>query len=163
MKLKIATIFYVLMYEIACACYGLNKGALKSDTTASTAQNADGTDTSKAQNNLRTAVYVLAAIRIIICLFPQNGWLTNEGGGLWGMLRNLPFVALGVIVMLVYDQNREQIAEFKRIWLWILLSFAFYIPVAVFASLLPILGMLMLPKTICYIASIVAFYRKVGR
>ena len=42
----------------------------------------------------------------------------------------------------------------------ILLSFLFYIPVAVAAGLLPILGMLMLPKTVCYILMIACFLRE---
>ena len=45
----------------------------------------------------------------------------------------------------------------------VLLSFLFYIPVAVFAGLLPILGMLMLPKTICYILMFIAFYKATVR
>ena len=46
-------------------------------------------------------------------------------------------------------------------WLYILLSFLFYIPVAVGAGLVPMLGMLMLPKTVCYILLISAFLRSV--
>ena len=47
-------------------------------------------------------------------------------------------------------------------WIYILLSFLFYIPVAVFAGLVPMLGMLMLPKTICYILMICAFLKSTG-
>ena len=39
-------------------------------------------------------------------------------------------------------------------------AFLFYIPVAVFASLVPMLGMLMLPKTICYMFMIWAFWKQ---
>ena len=41
----------------------------------------------------------------------------------------------------------------------ILLSFAFYIPVAVGAGAVPMLGMLMLPKTVCYILMTAAFLK----
>ena len=34
---------------------------------------------------------------------------------------------------------------------------SFYIPVAVGAGMIPILGMLMLPKTVCYILMVVVF------
>ena len=44
-------------------------------------------------------------------------------------------------------------------WLYVLLSFLFYIPVAVGAGVVPMLGMLMLPKTVCYILLIVCFHR----
>ena len=43
-----------------------------------------------------------------------------------------------------------------------LLSFLCYIPVAVGAGLVPAFGMLMLPKTICYILMIAAFLRAVA-
>ena len=46
---------------------------------------------------------------------------------------------------------------FKYIWLLILLSFAFYIPVVLFSSRIPGIGMFMLPKTICYILMIFIF------
>ena len=42
-----------------------------------------------------------------------------------------------------------------------LLSFAFYLPVAVGASYVPLLGMLMLPKTVCYILLITVFLNAV--
>ena len=48
-------------------------------------------------------------------------------------------------------------------WIYILLSFLFYIPVAVFAGLVPMLGMLMLPKTICYILMVCVFLKAVRR
>lgn len=63
----------------------------------------------------------------------------------------------------LYYRNRAQTARFRRVWLWILLSFAFYIPAAVFAGVLPILGMLMLPKAICYLAMLFIFYGAAAR
>ncbi|MBQ9911022.1 MAG: hypothetical protein IJM50_05955, partial [Lachnospiraceae bacterium] len=45
----------------------------------------------------------------------------------------------------------------RLVFLYILLSFLFYIPVAVGAPLLPALGMLMLPKTVCYVLMIISF------
>lgn len=134
------TVFYVLLYHIGCAYYG-----------------------EKEQKSVRTAVYALALVRVLVCLFPQNGWLTNDSGMLWGILRNLPFTALGVLMILFYYRRRMKGKRFRLIWLWILLSFAFYIPVAVFAGVLPMLGMLMLPKTICYIIMIFTFYFAVTR
>ena len=41
----------------------------------------------------------------------------------------------------------------------ITLSFLFYIPVAVGASLVPMLGMMMLPKTVCYMILIWVFWK----
>lgn len=44
----------------------------------------------------------------------------------------------------------------------VLLSFLFYMPVAVAAGIVPILGMLMLPKTVCYILILCVFLRTVS-
>ena len=100
-------------------------------------------------------------IRVILCLLPQNGWLENSTDMVWGTIRNIPFVLIGAAVCQLYYQKRRKDRVFRYVWLYILLSFLFYIPVAVGAELVPMLGMLMLPKTICYILMIVAFLRSV--
>ena len=40
------------------------------------------------------------------------------------------------------------------------IAFAFYIPVVVGADAVPLLGMLMLPKTVCYMLILIAFLKK---
>lgn len=104
-------------------------------------------------------MWILTALRIALCLFPQNGWLTNSGGVTWAVIRNVPFVLLGAAVCILYFRKRKVDPVFRPVWLYILLSFLFYIPVAVGAGLAPMLGMLMLPKTVCYILMIIAFLR----
>ena len=119
----------------------------------------------QVQENRKVTVilWVLAAVRVILCLFPQNGWLENSSDMTWGIIRNIPFVILGALVCLMYYRKRKEDRVFRFAWVYILLSFLFYIPVAVGAGLVPMLGMLMLPKTICYILLIVAFLRRCGR
>jgi len=109
------------------------------------------------QKGVTQAVWCLSALRFILCLFPQNGWMQNESSMTWGILRNLPFTALGILIIVLYFRNRGETKRFRLIWLYVTLSFLFYLPVAVGAGLLPILGMLMLPKTICYILILIAF------
>jgi hypothetical protein len=130
------TLFYVLLYYVGCEYFNVKKSS-----------------------RILDAVYVFAAIRIIICLLPQNRWLSNDSDMLWGILRNIPFVILGLLVINLFFAHRTKYHPFRNIWLWILLSFAFYIPVAVFAGVRPVLGMLMLPKTICYLVMIFTFYK----
>lgn len=103
------------------------------------------------------AVWALAAIRIALCAFPQNGWLENSNDMTWGIIRNVPFVALGAIICVLYFRRRNESKRFRPVWIYILLSFLFYIPVAVGAGAVPMLGMLMLPKTVCYILLILTF------
>ena len=70
-------------------------------------------------------------------------------------------IQLGAIlaVCVLYFRKRSEKRVFRFVWLYILLSFLFYIPVAVCAGLMPMLGMLMLPKTVCYILLIITFLR----
>ena len=122
-----------------------------------------GHDREPENRRVTTAVWLLLAVRIVLCLLPQNGWLLNSSDMTWGILRNIPFVMLGAVVCRLYFRRRRDDRVFRRVWLSILLSFLFYIPVAVGAGLVPMLGMLMLPKTVCYILLIVTFLRSLTK
>nr|MCR4694277.1 hypothetical protein [Pseudobutyrivibrio sp.] len=116
----------------------------------------------KVENKQATiCVWTLAVFRIALCLFPQNGWLTNQSSTAWGVIRNVPFVILGCLIVILYFQESKEPSRLKWVWLLVALSFLFYIPVAVAAGIVPMLGMLMLPKTICYILLIVLFRQAV--
>ena len=115
------------------------------------------------KRSVSIVLWCLAAVRVILCLFPQNGWLSNSGDMTWGIIRNIPFVLLGAAVCRLYFQKRGEDRLFAPVWAYILLSFLFYIPVAVGAGAVPMLGMLMLPKTVCYILMIVVFLRYAGK
>ena len=128
------TLFYVLVYYIWIGYYRKTE-----------------------DKRLTCFVWALTALRVIICLFPQNGWLTNEGGVLWSVLRNIPFTALGCLVVALYYGTRNETKRFRFVWLYVTLSFLFYLPVAISASLVPMLGMLMLPKTVCYLLLVWTF------
>ncbi len=99
--------------------------------------------------------------RCTLCLFPQNGWLENSSNMAWGIIRNVPFVILGAVICWLCRKNKKKDRTFSLVWLYILLSFLFYIPVAVAAGIVPMLGMLMLPKTICYVLLIYAFLKAI--
>lgn len=109
------------------------------------------------QKGVTAAVWILAAVRIALCAFPQNNWAQNSSDMAWGIIRNVPFAALGAVICVLYYRRRNESRRFRPVWIYILLSFAFYIPVAVGAGAVPMLGMLMLPKTVCYILLILAF------
>lgn len=128
------TIFYIFMYYIYLGSYEVNEN-----------------------KKITTSVWVLAILRSVLCLFPQNNWFTNESPLSWGIIRNVPFLILGALIVVLYFNQRKDVKSFKNIWLYVTLSFLFYIPVVVGASTIPMLGMFMLPKTICYILIILAF------
>ena len=110
---------------------------------------------------LAAAVYALAALRILLCLFPQNRWLSEDAPLSWGIYRNIPFALLGLlIIVLFYRSAKEhQDREFRHMWLTIVLSFGFYIPVVLWADAIPAIGMLMIPKTCAYVWTVLIGYR----
>ena len=67
--------------------------------------------------------------------------------------------SLGRSAQCALSYPRRELTEFRFVWLYILLSFLFYSPVTVLAGVIPALGMLMLPKTVCYILMLSAFLR----
>ena len=113
------------------------------------------------KKSIEYSIWVLAVIRIILCFLPQNKWITNDGSSSIGIIRNIPFIFMGLMIIVLYFQKKDEDIVLKNIWLYVLLSFLFYIPVVVGASLVPMLGMFMLPKTVCYVLIILCFKNKV--
>ncbi len=96
-------------------------------------------------------VYGLAALRIFLCLLPQNRWLERYPPVSWGILRNIPFFLLGAVVSVLFYLHRVAVPGFSLMWLAISLSFVFYLPVVLWANKNPKVGMFMLPKTCVYL------------
>ena len=51
---------------------------------------------------------------------------------------------------------------FKNLWLTVVISFACYIPVVLFADTVPAVGALMIPKTCAYLWAVIIGYRAMG-
>lgn len=111
----------------------------------------------KNNKQLMICMICLAAIRIILCLMPQNDW-TGESPTSWGIYRNIPFVIMGIIMIILYYKRRDD-KPYRFMWLAILFSFVFYIPVVLWADVSPMVGMLMLPKTCMYVWMVVMGYK----
>lgn len=107
---------------------------------------------------MRASVIALSVIRIALCFFPQNDW-TGEAPIIWGIYRNIPFTILGLIMVVLFFAKRSD-KIYKWMWLAILLSFLFYIPVVLWSDVSPMIGMLMLPKTCMYMWIVVMGYRQ---
>ena len=114
----------------------------------------------QGQLGITVTVYLLSALRIVISLFPQNQWLSAASPVSWGIYRNIPFALLGLlIIVLFYRSAKEQEDhDFKYMWLTIVLSFGFYIPVVLWADCMPMIGMLMIPKTCAYVWTVFIGY-----
>lgn len=107
----------------------------------------------KEQKNLTAAMWGLSALRIIFCLLPQNQWLSYRQPLLFGILRNVPFAVMGLLIIILFarETKRTGDAVFRHMPLAVALSFGFYLPVVLFSGVVPIVGMLMIPKTMAYV------------
>ena len=86
---------------------------------------------------LMISVWVLSVIRIALCCFPQNEWTSAEPSLLWGILRNIPFAAIGVMTVMLWFKSAKDDKPLKFAWLAVTLSFAFYLPVVLWSQMLP--------------------------
>ncbi len=105
----------------------------------------------------RIALFALTALRIILCVFPQNNWFSYEGNLLWGILRNIPFalIGIGIIIICFMIAHKNKDKSYAVMGVMVILSFGFYIPVVLFAHTLPVIGVLMIPKTLAYVGVVV--------
>jgi len=105
------------------------------------------------RKGLTVTMWVLTIARIALCAFPQNQWLSYDQPLLWGILRNIPFAIMGIMLIVLFAQEAKRADDmvFRNMWLAITLSFLFYIPVVLFAEKIPLIGMLMIPKTLAYV------------
>ena len=111
-------------------------------------------------NFLDTTIFALAAMRVALCMLPQNQWLTNQTPLTWGILRNIPFAIMGLMVIVLFYRSAKggNDEAFRWMWLTIVLSFGFYIPVVLWAEVVPAIGMLMIPKTCAYVWTVLIGY-----
>lgn len=124
------TVFYVLLYDVWRQRYHIS-----------------------GRRELTALVYGLAGLRILLCMMPQNQWLSADAPLSWGIYRNLPFALLGLLIIVLFYQSakKQEDRAFRWMWLTIVLSFGFYIPVVLWADAIPMIGMLMIPKTCAYV------------
>ncbi|MGN0596003.1 MAG: hypothetical protein ACI4J1_01565 [Ruminiclostridium sp.] len=124
------TAFYVLLYYVWRSRYNIS-----------------------GRKGLTAAIWALAAIRVGLCLMPQNAWTSPDAPLSWGIYRNIPFAILGAVIVVLFLQSagKNKDREFRFLWLTVVLSFGFYIPVVLFADAVPLIGMLMVPKTCAYV------------
>ena len=132
------TVFYILLYYVCRVRYQV-----------------------QGRKGLTVAVYVLSALRIGLCLMPQNQWLSASAPLSWGIYRNIPFALLGLLIIVLFYRSakEKQDQAFRFMWLTIVLSFGFYIPVVLWADAIPMIGMLMIPKTCAYVWTVLIGYQ----
>jgi hypothetical protein len=110
----------------------------------------------------RVIIISLMVIKTVLSMLPQNEWLTNTATLEFQIIRNIPFVLMGIYLVALFFVNarKEDDKAFMKIAIGISLSFLFYIPVVLFASAVPAIGALMMPKTIAYVYVIYVAYKE---
>lgn len=131
------TVFYVLLYYVWRRRYRV-----------------------EGQNGLTAVVYLLAGLRVLLCMMPQNQWFRADAPLSWGIFRNIPFALLGLLIIVLFFRSARAHGDraFRWMWLTIVLSFGFYIPVVLWADQIPMIGMLMIPKTCAYVWTVLIGY-----
>lgn len=132
------TIFYLILYKIWKIRFNINNSKI-----------------------LDTIMYILVSLRILLCIFPHNRWFSNNSPVSWGIYRNIPFAIIGIIMIyLLYSYGvKYDDKDYKNIGIAVFLSFILYTPVVLFASKNPLIGMLMIPKTLAYVWIIFIGYK----
>lgn len=81
------TVFYVLLYYVWRLRYQI-----------------------QGNQTLTAAVYTLSGLRILLCMMPQNQWLSTQPPLLWGIWRNIPFALLGLLIIVLFITAPKRVA-----------------------------------------------------
>ena len=136
------TVFYIILYYIWRIRYDVH-----------------------GSHGITAAVFILAFVRIALCFFPQNNWLSADAPLCWGIYRNIPFALQGLLIIVLFYQSsrKNKDHEYRFMWLTIVLSFGFYIPVVLWADAYPMIGLLMMPKTCAYVWTVLIGYKSMKK
>ena len=106
-----------------------------------------------------------AAVRLAVMALPGNQWNSVVPPQPMSLVRNffLTISGLGVAILILRDAARTGDRVFTWIGISILVSYGFYIPVILFVQTLPLIGMLMIPKTLAYVAIAIIAYQNLFR
>ena len=129
------TLFYVLLYLFYEERLGENKKVMK-------------------------LIYSLVFIRFALLALPGNNWVANDSTLFYGILRNIPFAMIGVIIVMEFYKSKEKL--FVNIAHWIVVSFVCYTIVVLGAGFIPVLGAFMMPKTIAYLIIIILGFKNLN-
>ena len=106
-------------------------------------------------------LFAMAGLRLLLMIPAVNQWNSVTPPQPRSIVRNLPLTiaGLGVAYLIV----RDALAAHDRPFVWvgglIILSYAMYIPVILFVQQAPMVGMLMIPKTLAYLGVAVVLWR----
>lgn len=117
--------------------------------------------TGKNHKYINITLISLIVIRFGLLALPGNDWVNNGTDLLYGVLRNIPFAIIGAIIVTLFLQigKQEEYRLFKKMGIWIIVSFVCYIIVVVGSGTIAALGAFMIPKTIAYFVIVYLGYK----
>ena len=114
--------------------------------------------------SLPRLLLTLALVRLILLLPPQNDWAAAVPPQPWSLLRNLPLVALTIGVGWLYLRTPGPSHQWQRaIGALLLASALCHLPVTLWIQQQPLLALLMIPKSLAYLASGLVLQRRLQR
>jgi hypothetical protein len=115
--------------------------------------------------NFEYGLLILAAARLYMMTLPLNNWQLTVPEQPWSTIRNIPLMiqGLGLAYLILRDAVAAHDNTFRWVGVSILVSYACYLPVILFVQQIPLLGLLMIPKTMAYIAIGVLLYNDLYR
>jgi hypothetical protein len=104
-------------------------------------------------------------LRLAIMALPGNEWGRVIPPQPMSLYRNLPLMVqgLGAMFLVLRDAFRGQDRPFRWVGTMVFFSYLFYTPVILFSAQAPLLGMLMIPKTLAYLGVAIIAYRALYR
>ena len=110
----------------------------------------------KQYGSLEYLMFVAALLRLIMLAMPANQWDSPVTPHPWSTIRNLPLLVQGLVAYTIMrDAHRANDRTFWWIGIMIVVSFACYMAVVLLVQQIPLIGLLMIPKTIAYL--VIAF------
>jgi len=130
--------FYIMLYHVARIRYDM-----------------------QGHHILTLLAYLFAALTFFLHSLPQNNWLTNSPPWLLGVIRNIPYVALGLLDILVYyrESTIHNDGHFRFMASAIACNYGCYIPVVVWVAFAPSLWVLMIPQACTFLWIIIQGFR----
>jgi hypothetical protein len=105
----------------------------------------------------------MGVLRLVFMTFPGNDWGQIVPPQAFSYIRNsfLTILGVGIAVLFLRDGLANDERMYVNIAYAMFASYLFYIPVILFVQQVPMLGMLMIPKTIAYLAMAFIGYRRI--
>lgn len=106
-------------------------------------------------------LFAAAAVRLALFPFPGNNWGSTVHTN-WSLYRNIPLMVqgFGILFLMLIDGLKHKDRLMRNVAFAILVSYACYMPV-IFLPGVPMVGMLMIPKTLAYLAVAIMAYREI--